>query len=155
MTNEMIADVLQQLSRRERMDDVLRKYNELDLKNIPFLINKIKELTCQYFELVAIDGQSRKVKFVMARSMFCTIIRNTFNISFSEIGSYLGGRDHSTVMYNIQRHKNEMRYDDYCYSYKNLIEHINLNLNINVYGYEKNPKQLHKTYGISIATKLH
>jgi hypothetical protein len=45
----------------------------------------------------------RKRELVVARQMFCYIAKfNMPNITLKEIGSFLGGRDHSTVIHGIR-----------------------------------------------------
>ncbi len=51
----------------------------------------------------AVCGNGRARSLVLARQMMMVVLKNVTGMSLSEIGSYVGGRDHATVMYGIDR----------------------------------------------------
>ncbi len=51
----------------------------------------------------AICGNGRARALVLARQMMMVVLKNVTTLSLAEIGSYVGGRDHATVMYGIDR----------------------------------------------------
>lgn len=51
----------------------------------------------------AICGNGRARALVLARQMMMVVLKNVTTLSLAEIGSYVGGRDHATVMYAIDR----------------------------------------------------
>ncbi|MBO4480105.1 MAG: AAA family ATPase [Alphaproteobacteria bacterium] len=51
----------------------------------------------------AICGNGRSRALVLARQMMMVVLKNVTNMSLCEIGSYVGGRDHATVMYGLDR----------------------------------------------------
>ena len=51
----------------------------------------------------AVCGNGRARALVLARQMMMVVLKNVTTLSLSEIGSYVGGRDHATVMYGIAR----------------------------------------------------
>lgn len=51
----------------------------------------------------AVCGNGRARALVLARQMMMVVLKNVTTLSLSEIGSYVGGRDHATVMYGIDR----------------------------------------------------
>lgn len=51
----------------------------------------------------AVCGAGRVRSLVLARQMIMVVLKNVTNLSLSEIGEYVGGRDHATVMYAIDR----------------------------------------------------
>ena len=51
----------------------------------------------------AVCGNGRARALVLARQMMMCVLKKVTNMSFGEIGAYVGGRDHATVMYGIER----------------------------------------------------
>ena len=51
----------------------------------------------------AVCGAGRVRSLVLARQMIMVVLKNVTNLSLSEIGEYVGGRDHATGMYAIDR----------------------------------------------------
>ncbi len=51
----------------------------------------------------AVCGTGRARALVLARQMMMVVLKNATGLSLSEIGQYVGGRDHATVMYGIDR----------------------------------------------------
>lgn len=52
-----------------------------------------------------ITGESRKKEIVFARHIIMYILKQEFNMSYKEIGSLLGNRDHTTVMNGVEKTK--------------------------------------------------
>ena len=50
-----------------------------------------------------ICGNSRARRLVRARQMMMAVLKNTTNLSLTEIGNVCGGRDHATVVYAISQ----------------------------------------------------
>lgn len=51
----------------------------------------------------AVCGNGRARALVLARQMMMVVLKNVTTLSLAEIGSYVGGRDHATVMYGIDK----------------------------------------------------
>lgn len=51
----------------------------------------------------AVCGTGRARALVLARQMMMVVLKNATGLSLTEIGQYVGGRDHATVMYGIDR----------------------------------------------------
>lgn len=51
----------------------------------------------------AVCGAGRGRALVLARQMMMVVLKNATGLSLTEIGQYVGGRDHATVMYGIDR----------------------------------------------------
>ena len=51
----------------------------------------------------AVCGTGRARALVLARQMMMVVLKNATGLSLAEIGQYVGGRDHATVMYGIDR----------------------------------------------------
>jgi chromosomal replication initiator protein len=68
---------------------------------IESLCNLVIKNVAREFELKVSDlkSNSRKQSIVMARGVSVYLIRQLLGVSFLKIGSYLGDRDHSTIMH--------------------------------------------------------
>ena len=51
----------------------------------------------------AVCGTCRARSLVLARQMMMVVLKNVTDLSLTEIGEYVGGRDHATVMYALAR----------------------------------------------------
>ena len=51
----------------------------------------------------AVCGSGRSRALVLARQIMMVVLKNATDLSLEQIGSYVGGRDHATVMYAIDR----------------------------------------------------
>ena len=56
-------------------------------------------------------SSSRKAPVVLARAVTIYLARQLTPLSYDEIGRYLGGRDHTTVMHNYNRINKRMPTD--------------------------------------------
>lgn len=68
-------------------------------------LDVIKLVVLKYFKMKESDFSSDKrfQVFVNARSFYCGLAKNLTKFSLKTIGLSMGGRDHSTVLHNIQR----------------------------------------------------
>jgi chromosomal replication initiator protein len=51
----------------------------------------------------AVCGNGRSRSLVLARQMMMVVLKNVTGLSLSEIGNFVGGRDHATVLYAIKQ----------------------------------------------------
>ena len=75
--------------------------------------DRLLELIGNYFDkpIEEIKGKSRKRPLVKCRQMFCSILRQfKYDLSLKDIGTYLGNRDHSTVINSIRNNENDLLY---------------------------------------------
>jgi hypothetical protein len=94
-------------------------------------------LPIQYDKKVTLFSKSRKREIVELRMIFCFLARSMRN-SLSTIGNFLGGRDHTTVMYNVTTFTNLMETSSvFKNQFYQIINYINQN-------YE--PSTLDKSY---------
>ena len=56
-----------------------------------------------------IKGKSRKSNFVIPRQTLAYLLRKEVNMPLTQIGEYLGHRDHTTIMYAIEKTENEVK----------------------------------------------
>jgi chromosomal replication initiator protein len=66
---------------------------------------QILEETADFFSLTptALKSQKRDKTFVFPRQAAMYLLRTGLGISFKEIGELLGGRDHTTVLYSVNK----------------------------------------------------
>ncbi|KKP69563.1 hypothetical protein A2X44_03450 [candidate division CPR3 bacterium GWF2_35_18] len=56
-----------------------------------------------------LKGKSRKANFVVPRQTLAYLLRKEVNMPLTQIGEYLGHRDHTTIMYSIEKTENEVK----------------------------------------------
>jgi chromosomal replication initiator protein len=79
-----------------------------------------------YVTVEDILSQSRKGEVIVARHIFCGILKRTYNYSFTFIGEILH-RDHTTIMSAVKNFSNRKeREDDFKDKTNRILEHINL-----------------------------
>ena len=73
-------------------------------------LNQIKAAVCGVFDLTEDDliGPNREQKYTHARHVFVGLARSMTDYSMSDIGRYLGGRDHTTIF------NSERRFEHLC-----------------------------------------
>lgn len=59
-----------------------------------------------------IKGKSRKASFVTPRQILAYLLRKEVNMPLAQIGIYLGNRDHTTIMYAIEKTEEEIKNKD-------------------------------------------
>ncbi len=60
---------------------------------------------CSYFDIKAtqLKGTKRNSSLVRARHICMFILKEELNLTYSDIGNILGGRDHTTVMHGVEK----------------------------------------------------
>jgi chromosomal replication initiator protein len=51
----------------------------------------------------AVCGNGRSRSLVLARQIMMVVLKNVTGLSLNEIGNFVGGRDHATVLYAIKQ----------------------------------------------------
>ena len=51
----------------------------------------------------AVCGNGRSRNLVFARQIMMVVLKNATSLSLAEIGNFVGGRDHATVLYAIKQ----------------------------------------------------
>ncbi len=103
---------IQFLAQRERpagapvvQDELSAYFDHLNSNDQEKLADLIIQSVAREFELSPADirGSSRKQTTALARSVSIYLHRSLLLVSFSKIGSYYGGRDHSTIMHAYKK----------------------------------------------------
>ena len=86
-------------------------FKELQIDPKELTPQRIISTVANYYKVKIneITGRTRKSNIVVARHMAMYLIRTINDISYSEIGKIIGGRDHSTVMSAIDNIKLQMK----------------------------------------------
>jgi chromosomal replication initiator protein len=74
----------------------------------------ILQATAQHFEVEAADLRSkgRRQELIAPRQVAMYLIRELTPHSYPEIGQFFSGRDHSTIMYAVQKVTEQLEADD-------------------------------------------
>jgi chromosomal replication initiator protein len=74
----------------------------------------ILKVTAQHFKLDpgVIRSKGRRQELVIARQVAMYVIREMTTHSYPEIGQFFGGRDHTTVMYAVQKVTEQLAAND-------------------------------------------
>jgi len=84
---------------------------------IMYIVSEVLGVT-----LEEITSKSRRFDIVMARCMICYFTRKYTKMTLSEIGVALGGRDHSTVIYQIDQYPLRYEYEEQFRRFANKVE---------------------------------
>lgn len=94
-------------------------------------VDQIMELITAEFSVSVRDltGKSRSQPHAMPRQISMFLVRELLMMPFEEIGRRFGGRDHTTVMYSVQKVRDRMNADR---MFRELITSIMTRLGVNV-----------------------
>jgi len=69
------------------------------------MVDNLKAIIANYFRLSTKDlvSTSRKPNLVYARNLCFFILRTDYNYPLQKIGGFFGGKDHTTVMYGVEK----------------------------------------------------
>lgn len=84
---------------------------------------------CSYFDLKStqLKGTKRTASLVRARHICMYLLKTELNLTYSDIGNILGGRDHTTVMHGVEKIREmsvnpELKNEEISYISKSLKE---------------------------------
>lgn len=84
---------------------------------------------CNYFDLKStqLKGTKRTASLVRARHICMYLLKTELNLTYSDIGNILGGRDHTTVMHGVEKIREmsvnpELKNEEISYISKSLKE---------------------------------
>jgi len=71
----------------------------------PVNMNEILNAVCNYYSIKSVDikGKKRTKELVLPRQVVMYLIKELTNTPYMGIGDFLGGRDHTTVMYGVEK----------------------------------------------------
>jgi len=85
------------------------------------LFVKVNEVTG--FTKQQIVGKSRKTELTLARQVMSTILRKEVHLSYKKIGLLLI-KDHSTIIYHVGKHIDNLTYPPYNKLYFNILDRL-------------------------------
>jgi chromosomal replication initiator protein len=73
--------------------------------------DEIIKSVCSFYNIktTQIKGEKRDAYLVKARQVAMFLLKKEVDLTFVEIGNLLGGRDHTTIMYGVEKIENLMR----------------------------------------------
>lgn len=73
-------------------------------------MNQILNAVCVYYAIKSseIKGKKRNKELVLPRQVAMYLIKDMTNTPFMSIGDFLGGRDHTTIMYGVEKISEEL-----------------------------------------------
>lgn len=106
---------------KELIDKVIGNNSAITKKELT--IDSILDTVCHYYDIDVKDIQtkSRKREIVQARQICMYIAKQHLDLSLSQIGAYIGGRDHATVLHACNTVKDQVAVDK---SFRNDLEKI-------------------------------
>lgn len=86
---------------------------EIQQRNRPVRMDDILDAVTSHFMVKTADLQSkrRSQSIVLPRQVAMFLARKSTQMSLEEIGGYFGGRDHSTVLYSVEKIETRRRVD--------------------------------------------
>lgn len=83
------------------------------LKEIPLrqvsVSDVLKKVSSHFnISLMELKGEKRKRMFVVPRQIAMFLLRTKLRLSLQDIGSFLGGRDHTTIIHGVEKIKKNM-----------------------------------------------
>jgi chromosomal replication initiator protein len=84
------------------------------LQQTPLSTDQVVSAVCEYYRVSSEDlkGRGRNKEVVTPRQMAMYLLREATGASLPQIGDALGGRDHTTVMYSVEKIAQEIEQDD-------------------------------------------
>lgn len=84
------------------------------LQHQPLSVDEVLATVAEYYRLNIDDlkGRGRNKEVVLPRQVAMYFLREETNASLPQIGELLGGRDHTTVMYSVDKIAQEIEQDD-------------------------------------------
>ncbi len=70
--------------------------------------DEVMRTICDFYEIkpTQLRGSKRDAKLVRARQACMYVLKKDLNLTYSEIGNLLGGRDHTTIMHGVSKIEN-------------------------------------------------
>lgn len=71
----------------------------------------VNSIICEYYNVDREDilGPRRNKEYVRPRQILMYLLKNELNMSYPNIGHYLGGRDHTTIMHGFDKIDKELK----------------------------------------------
>ena len=97
-------------SAKEALAAIISKDNKQRYSNNDYY-TEIIGLVADFYSISIDDitGNKRNGKIVLARQIAMYILKTKYGLAYKKIGSFFGGKDHSTVMSSVEKIENEIK----------------------------------------------
>lgn len=91
------------LINEELVAKILGRPQERNIKQARLEPKKVLAAICSYYNLKVSDlkGEGRKREIVRPRQLLMWFLRKEADLTLQEVGGFLGGRDHTTIMHGV------------------------------------------------------
>ena len=93
-----------------RKQDIPKKIKSLNSLNKIDILKMLCEEGGTTPDMLA--SKIRTTDLVDLRKIYCKIMRDKYGLPLKEIGDVLGGRDHTTIIHNVEKFNNFYKYND-------------------------------------------
>ena len=97
-------------SAKEALAAIISSGNKVKYSNNDYYTEMIGVVADFYsITIDDITGTKRQGKIVLARQIAMYILKTKYGLAYKKIGSFFGGKDHSTVMSSVEKIENEIK----------------------------------------------
>ena len=97
-------------SAKEALAAIISSSNKVKYSNNDYYTEMIGVVADFYsITIDDITGTKRQSKIVLARQIAMYILKTKYGLAYKKIGSFFGGKDHSTVMSSVEKIENEIK----------------------------------------------
>lgn len=100
------------------IQDALKSLVKQNKKKKLLSADQLSDLICGFYNVEKTDvlGPRRNKEYVRPRQILMFLLKNELGLSYPNIGRYLGGRDHTTVMHGCLKIEHELKKNDDLFS---------------------------------------
>ena len=102
----------------EVVEEALKSILKQNKKKKLLSADQINEMICDFYSIDKKDviGPRRNKEYVRPRQILMYLLKNELRLSYPNIGRYLGGRDHTTVMHGCSKIEKEIKKNEDLFS---------------------------------------
>ena len=95
---------------QEALAAIISSSNKVKYSNNDYY-NDLIGIVADFYSISVDDitGNKRNGKIVLARQIAMYILKSKYGLAYKKIGTFFGGKDHSTVMSSVEKIENEIK----------------------------------------------
>ena len=95
----------------DNIREALKSFKQTNKHNQRPSVNLIKDIICSFYRVTneGIESSRRNKELVHPRQIFMYLLKTELSMSFPNIGKEVGGRDHTTIMYGVEKIEKELK----------------------------------------------
>lgn len=95
----------------EEIETAIRSWVKVSKKKKQLSTDHINSIVCDYYSVERDDilGPRRHKEYVRPRQILMYLLKQELSLSYPNIGHYLGGRDHTTIMHGFEKIEKELK----------------------------------------------